>query len=347
MSFTVTKGTPGSAELAVDTEAYSRFVNESPQGIMYCQRWWLDAVAPERYEILIVKKGDALKAAWPLVYGKQGDRSRIIMPPMTQKLGILFAPSTAKYAERLSHEQRMAELLLEHLPKHRVFEQRFHEKFTDWLPFYWSDFTQSTRYTYVIEDLSNMETVWGNMREARRRAIRKAEKQNIVVREIDDIEYFYQLNMKTFSRQNKKAAFDLSHVTSIDAALQANAGRRMTIAEDSEGRVHACDYLAYDERMGISLLGGADPELRSSGAQVLLEWESIKFTSTLAPAFDFEGSMVHNIEHFMRGFGATQRPYFDISRRCSNYSLDRLDQRVRQQFASSLRRMAERIDPTS
>ena len=96
MSFTVTKGPLDSAELAVDAEAYSRFVDESPQGIMYCQRWWLDAVAPGRYEILIVKKGDTLKAVWPLVYGKQGDRSRIVMPPLTQKLGILFAPSTAK-----------------------------------------------------------------------------------------------------------------------------------------------------------------------------------------------------------------------------------------------------------
>ena len=125
-----------------------------------------------------------------------------------------------------------------------------------------------------------METVWGNMREARRRAIRKAEKQHMVVREIDDIEYFYQLITKTFSRQNKEVPFGLPLVASIDTALQANAGRRMTIAEDSEGRVHACDYLAYDKRIGISLLGGADPELRSSGAQVLLEWESIKFTST-------------------------------------------------------------------
>ena len=314
---------------------------------MYCQRWWLDAVAPNRYDILLVKKGDAIKAAWPLVYRAPGDRSRIVMPLLTQKLGILQSPSTAKYAERLSHEQRMVELLIEHLPEHRIFKQRFHEAFTDWLPFYWSDFTQSTRYTYVIEDLSDMETVWGNMREARRRAIRKAEKQHMVVREIDDIEYFYQLITKTFSRQNKEVPYGLPLVASIDTALQANAGRRMTIAEDSEGRIHACDYLAYDERIGISLLGGADPELRSSGAQVLLEWESIKFTSTLAPVFDFEGSMIRNIEHFMRGFGATQMPYFDISRRGSSYPLDRLDQRVRQQFSRGLQHLAKRIDPTS
>jgi hypothetical protein len=268
------------------------------------------------------------------------------MPPLTPKLGILFAPSTAKYAERLSHEQRMVELLIEHLPSYITFRNTFHETFTDWLPFFWEDFAQTTRYTYMLEDLADMEAVWAGMREARRRAIRKAEKQNISVCEIDDIEYFHHLTTKSFSRQAMAMPYSLELVAAIDNALKTNAGRRLTIAEDSQGRVHACDYLAYDDRLGVSLLGGADPELRSSGAQVLLEWESIKFSSTKANKFDFEGSMIQDIEHFMRGFGATQTPYFDISRRCAGYPHKRFDQRIREQLAKSLHHLGQRIDPT-
>ncbi|KZZ15518.1 hypothetical protein A3751_17170 [Oleiphilus sp. HI0080] len=42
-------------------------------------------------------------------------------------------------------------------------------------------------------------------------------------------------------------------------------------------------------------------------------WEAIKFASTVTKRFDFEGSMIEPIERFFRGFGAMQKPYFQIS----------------------------------
>ena len=43
-------------------------------------------------------------------------------------------------------------------------------------------------------------------------------------------------------------------------------------------------------------------------------WESIKFASSFAKEFDFEGTMVESIERFIRGFGAIQKPYFQLSK---------------------------------
>ena len=43
-------------------------------------------------------------------------------------------------------------------------------------------------------------------------------------------------------------------------------------------------------------------------------WEAILDASKYTKSFDFEGSMIEPIERFVRAFGATQRPYFQISR---------------------------------
>ena len=294
---------------------YNPFVAKSPQGILYCKTWWLNAVAPGRYEILIVRKGDTIKAAWPIVYQGDGKNMGIGMPFLTQKLGILFAPNTSKYAERLSEEHRLMQLLIPHVPTDIGFSQRFHENFTNWLPFYWEGFKQSTRYTYVIEDLDDVDAIWNNMRSHARQSIRKAMKNGIRAREIDDVELLYECNRKTFDRQGMQVPFSLETLARIDKACVTHAGRRMLVAEDASGRIHACDYLIYDENCAVSLTGGADPELRHSAAQALLDWESIQFSCTVSRRFDFEGSMIADIETYNRDFGARQLPFLHIWRR--------------------------------
>jgi len=67
-----------------------------------------------------------------------------------------------------------------------------------------------------------------------------------------------------------------------------------------------------DTSYAYYLLGGADPRLRSSGAQSLLFWEAIKLASRKNLKFDFEGSMIEPIERVFRAFGAVQVPYLQI-----------------------------------
>ncbi len=303
----------GTTELAA-LGPYDRLDDASPQGIMFCHTWWLDAVAPGRYQIITVVKGDTLKAAWPIVFREGTTTFEICMPDLTQKLGILFAPMDAKYAERLSDEHQLIDQLLAQLPAGCGFDQRFHEHFTNWLPLNWAGCSQTTRYTYVLEDLRNVPALWEGLRTNARRLTRKARAENIRIRETDDLEYIYRLNIKTFDRQGMKIPFSLELVERIDAAVAGHAARKAFVAEDAAGRGHACEYLIYDEQCAISLLRGTDAELRTSGACALLQWHAIEFASTVSRRFDFEGSMIRGVEAYLREFGARQTPYFHIWR---------------------------------
>ena len=78
--------------------------------------------------------------------------------------------------------------------------------------------------------------------------------------------------------------------------------------------MHAVAYVVWDEHAAFYLLGGADPELRTSGASSLLLWEALQRARSRTDVFDFEGSMLAPVERFFRGFGAVQTPYLRVTR---------------------------------
>jgi len=87
----------------------------------------------------------------------------IQMPPLTQTMGpYIKYPDGQKYDTRLSREREIMNYFIDHLPKFDGFTVQFSKKITNWLPFYWRGFKQTTRYTYVIpkelteKDLRNL-----------------------------------------------------------------------------------------------------------------------------------------------------------------------------------------------
>jgi hypothetical protein len=293
---------------------YDELVKRSPQGSIFAHRWWLEAVAPGMYQILEVKKGDGIQAAWPIVYGKIDGVKQVCMPDLTQKLGILFAPSNARPVEAQSTNQKLMAELIEQLGDTASFHQNFHENFTDWLPFYWRGYGQTARYTYVLDDISDLTALWNEMRTNHRRDIRRAERLGIRIKDNLEVTSFLELNRKTFARQGKEPPFSDDVICRLDRACCANAGRKIFAGVDSQGRVHAAVYVAWADNTAYYLMGGSEPHLRGSGAQLLALWEAIIFSSSVVKRFDFEGSMLPQVEHGFRGFGAKQRPYFSIAK---------------------------------
>jgi hypothetical protein len=293
---------------------YEELVACSPQGSIYAHRWWLEALAPGNVEIIEVRRGGVLQAAWPLVCVAVDRARHLGMPPLTQKLGILFAPSTGKLVEQQSMHQRLSGEMIAKLGEFTTFSQNFHENYTDWLPFHWRGYTQTTRYTYVLEDIADSAALWAGMRPHHRKAIRKAQRQGVRVRDELPLDTFIELYRMTFARQKLQPPVTDQQIRRIDAALCLNAGRRIFGGVDGQGRVHAAIYVAWADGTAYYLMGGSEPGLRESGAQLLAMWEAVRFAATVAKRFDFEGSMLPGVERAFRGFAAKQVPYFAISK---------------------------------
>ncbi len=251
---------------------------------------------------------------WALKQNRLGLKI-ISQPALTQTLGPWIAePSKkTKYATKLAREKDLMEVLIDQLPFYHVFRQNFASEISNWLPFYWRGFQQTTRYTYRLESLDSSDLLWKGFNENTRREIRKAEKKGVCVEATDDVNAFLAVNEKTFRRQGMKLPYERAYVRNLYSACLANGAGKIFLARGADGRVHAGNLIVWNQHCAYYLLGGGDPELRNSGATSLAMWHAIQFASTVSKIFDFEGSMIEPVERFFRGFGAVQTPYFSLT----------------------------------
>lgn len=280
-------------------------------GSIFSRSWWLDAVAPNAWGEARIEKGGLLYARMPYVLKKKFGLRIIDMPPLTQTLGPWLRTYPGKYANLLAEEKELVTELIEQLPTFDIFQQNFHYSITNWLPFYWRGFQQTTRYTYILDDLNDLNRIWEGFEKKIRTSLRRAEKL-VAVRDDLDLDRFMALNDMVFARQGRKAPYSRSVVERLDEACRLRNCRRIFGAQDSAGRIHAAVYIVWDEESAYYLMGGSNPDLRDSDASSLCLWEAIKFSSGVTRAFDFEGSMLENVEAFFRAFGGRQKPYFQI-----------------------------------
>lgn len=241
------------------------------------------------------------------------------MPPLTQTMGVyIIYPQDQKYEKKLSYEKDMMSKLIEALPKYDKFSQKFHPQITNWLPFYWKGFSQTTRYTYVIDNINDMDSVVANFSHAKRKNIKRAEK---IVKVTFDLsaKAFYDNHKLTLSKQHQTISYDYFTFKSIYDSAIANDSGVIISAIDGGGEIHSALFVVWDTNSAYDLISTIDPDYRNSGSASLLIREAIRYVSSRTKYFDFEGSMIENVEASFRQFGAIQTPYHDIRKYSSQF----------------------------
>lgn len=291
-------------------------INETSIPI-FSRDWWMDAVCGEgNWDVLIIERGDEIVAAMPYYFKIRFGKKHIHQPNLTQKNGIwINYPQNQKYPTKLSYETEIIRKIIDEMEGLNIsrYSQNYDYSFTNWLPFYWKDYKQTTRYTYVIEDLSNLDDVYSNFEHSAKQNIKKAEKI-IEVREELSIEEFYEVCKMTFTRQNIKIPYTLEFLKKLDSECTKHNCRKILFGVDKENNIHAVLYVIWDENSAYTLVGGGNTEYRNSQAMALLYWKAIQIASNVTKKFDFEGSMVEQIEKFFRKYGGIQKSYFNISK---------------------------------
>lgn len=276
---------------------YDELVATSPQGSVFCTSWWLEAVAPGRWRAHELEENGRVVAAWPTVVRTTRVGEIHGGAPLTPFLGPLLPPGEG--ARRRSRELKLVEGLLERVGGYAHMEARCNPAFDYWTPLRWHGFQQTTNYTWRLPDLSEVDAVFSGFRENIRGHVRAAQKNGMTVDE-GRLDEFLDIHRRRFSR-------DPVGIVAIDAAASARSARTILIARDADGHARAGGYFVHDERFTTYLLAATDAEVR--GAASLVLWEAIKRTAERGAGFDFEGSMLRQVESFVRSFGGVPTPY--------------------------------------
>jgi hypothetical protein len=245
----------------------------------------------------VLEENGRVVAAWPTIVRRTRFGDVHTGAPLTPFLGPLFPPGEG--ARRRSRELKLVESLLERIGAYAHVEARCNPAFDYWTPLRWHGFAQTTNYTWRLPDLADLDAVFAAFRENIRGHIRAAEKNAMSIGD-GSLEELLVLHRRRFAR-------DPEGIERIDAAAAARDARTILVARDADGNARAGGYFVHDLRFTTYLLAATDAEVRGAASAVL--WEAIRRASERGTAFDFEGSMLRQVESFVRSFGGVPTPY--------------------------------------
>jgi len=302
---------------------------------IFSTAWWLDAVVgPDNWDVVLVKKNEQIVGAMPFAIVRRVGMEVILQPPLTPMLGPWIQTEDMSTRTRLNNEQKIMQALIEQLPRFDHFRQTLNKNVSNWLPFYWNGFSQTTEYTYVIPALHDLDRLWKEIESERRNKCRQAtERYHLHIRSDLPLDDFLALHKMSLANRGVSQSFSDDCLHRIDAACVEHNCRRINIVVDETGRHLAGTYTVWDSHCAYALINGADPKLRHTGAPTFCAWETIRFCSTVAPKFDFLGNMNPTIEPYVRSFASEQTPIFTISKTPSR--LLRLRQGLRSAMSSA------------
>lgn len=283
---------------------------------LYSKSWWMDAVCePENWDVWLFDNNGTIQAAMPYFFQIRNGRRYITKAPLTQNNGIIFSyPEGSKSVAKAILEEKTIDAACEFIQSMNldVYEQQYQTSFTNWLPFFWNYYTATARYTYVIDNTSDLDAVWSNISSKRRSVIKKGQKNSTYSDTKLTIDSFYHEHEKIYFKQDLSCPFSYDLWKRVaEACIEHSAGKfSCRLAED--GNVAAVSFVAWDERYLYKLMGGPMPDYAKLDAYSALTWNEIELAHNLGVSYDFEGSVIKRISKSFREYGAEPKQYFRI-----------------------------------
>lgn len=293
-------------------KAYKTLCEQKKINHLFMQPWWLDAAGT--WDVALANRNDQIIGAMPYGYDRKWGIKYIGMPPQTHQLRLwMDKPPDITEHKWLTREKQIIWSLIERLPPHGYFSLVFEsDSFNNWLPFYWKNFRQEIRYTFVIDRVEGMS--WEEqMISNYKKTVRKASSQFEIRREIDP-ESFYRVCIQTYKRQGMRVPFTLEEFIRIDTAVREHHAGAKFGAYTPEGKLVGVLAILYDDQKAYGFVSGEEDEGRAGGAGILLCNEAIRmsFDERKLKAFDFCGSMLEPVTEIRRQFGAKAVPLMKI-----------------------------------
>jgi hypothetical protein len=279
---------------------------------LFQQYWWMETVCEgKEWDVLLSQKEGRIEGALPYLIGHRMGLRFIVQPQLTQYCGPWYNPPQG--ANRPDFEHRVgAELAGQLLGlKPHIFVQHFSPKTTDWLPFYWAGFQQTTRYTYRFPSIADADMLYAQASRARRQNMADVEQCCTLDKSFSPIE-FAAMHHDYFVRRKGSNLLQQSFVELVCATALQRGQALLWALRNKVGKAVNVSFVVYDDQCAYALMSAiTDDAPRNS--QTYLFWQMIRHLSTVTQSFDFEGSMDAGNEYFYRTFGTVQTPFFEVT----------------------------------
>ncbi len=262
----------------------------------------------------IYDNGNYLVGGFHLYTFKKYGLNCICNPPFNPGIGLFFVNQTTNRSSDASFTKEIINLLASFLAKLNcsLIEIALPHSIVDTQPFQWKNFSVSPKYTYILNLNEDVNCLWDHFSSQRRKSIRKAENDKLIVKKVTNFNETRTLIEKTFNRQNKKINLQV-----LDNILNifADESNSFAFVAYADKRPIAVTFCLFDSHSAYYILGGYDEKFKHHGAGAITMWEAIQYAKKMGLRnFDFEGSMIPSVEEYFREFGGRLTPFYKISR---------------------------------
>lgn len=168
---------------------------------MFEQLWWLDIVAPEKWnEVLVEENGEVIERFTYVL-----DNGKILMPELTQTMGSWISDRYRSFQTgntQLSEQKDIIREMISKFPKHKSFNMVFDSSNDYILPYRWLGFRYVPSFLYRIDDLADMELLYTKMNNSAKKNIKSANNKTEIVEEDSSTEILDLID-KTYEVQGR------------------------------------------------------------------------------------------------------------------------------------------------
>lgn len=234
--------------------------------------------------------------------------------PFAPYIGPFYKEEQKSYVAQLDFQKTLNTELAKFIDglKYPVVSLKLSYNITDTQPYTWNKFKVVPNYSYILNLDQTEDQIWENMASENRNDIRKGEKEGLKVNQTTDYNMVYELIKKSYNRKNVSGNETSLKKILFDFANKENSFAMICL---KEGEPISTSFCLTDKHAAYYLLGGYDEKKKHHSAGTMNIWEAIKFSKKLGLyKFDFEGSMLPEIEKYFRKFGGKLTPLYRINK---------------------------------
>jgi len=295
-----------------DGSSYDNLARD--HGTVYNTLAWLKMFGDKVRLVGIYDDGGHLIGGFTIYEEKKFGLNILCDPPFTPVIGPFLKMTAKSPTVIMENRKKVLSLMADFIEEspYSVISLSLDKNIVDTQPFIWKKFKVTPRYKYVLDLGQPVENMWNNLARNRKNEIRKAERDGLVVKQVQNLEIVKSLVLQTFSKQ--EMTVNEYYLNKILFEF-ANKNNSFAFATFQDEKPLACFFVVYDQVSTHGVASGYDHRYKHRGGGPLATWGAIQHAKDLGlQCFDFEGSMVPRFEKYLREFGGQLIPYYRVNK---------------------------------
>lgn len=269
------------------------------------------AIYGDRLRLLHIWQGEQLRAVQVLYATRIHGRPSLSTPPFCPWSGPVMQVNATKAVAARGEEKRLLDAVATALDTQRlpVINAVLGPGTLDVQPFVWKGFELTPKTTYQL-DLSVDETsLWEGLDSKRRNQIRKAEQA------LPTLEQVAVDTLRAYAETHLAAKGALHEPAVFNALFGSEGGGLVGMLAKNDGQANSWYIFQVDGQTIYYLMGGGVPGVQQGEVGSWGMWNCIlKFRTEGKTLFDFEGSMLPDVERYFRSFGGEVKTHHAVER---------------------------------